>query len=145
MRHLLTNIDPDRRLGDCSFCGPSSKIRPRRRPDGSVSSWRCRYRAPGESRYAGSKSDQRRYRYRLSREEYAELLAVHGEACAICGGSNADRRLAIDHCHRSLRVRGLLCAGCNRGLGFFGDDPERLAAAIAYLTRPDPKPGRPGR
>jgi len=64
------------------------------------------------------------------------MVAAHGDSCAICGRSNSDRRLAVDHCHRTLRVRGLLCTACNRGLGFFGDDPERLAAAIRYLVEP---------
>lgn len=38
-------------------------------------------------------------------------------------------------CHVSMRVRGVLCDSCNKGLGFFRDDPARLRAAIRYLKR----------
>lgn len=54
--------------------------------------------------------------------------------CAICG-----RRFEfagkphLDHCHRTKKVRGLLCSACNKGLGLFRDDVAVLEAAIAYL------------
>jgi len=65
-----------------------------------------------------------------------------GGRCAICGSVNPDgRRLAVDHDHaccpgkRSCGgcVRGLLCDRCNRGMGFFGDDPALLESAAEYL------------
>jgi hypothetical protein len=43
--------------------------------------------------------------------------------------------LAVDHCHRSGRVRGLLCASCNTALGLLADDVNRIMAAAIYLER----------
>lgn len=76
-------------------------------------------------------ADQKaRSAYGLSVEEF-EQLKREGK-CAICGGTE---RLCIDHCHISKRVRGVLCASCNKGLGFFKDDANRIRAAIEYLDR----------
>jgi hypothetical protein len=74
--------------------------------------------------------------YGMTLEEYTDLLARQGLGCAICGApENADgRSLHVDHDHKTGRVRGILCADCNFGLGKFKDDPELLQAAIDYLA-----------
>lgn len=74
----------------------------------------------------------RRRTYGLTQGGYAELQAIHGGRCAICGDPAKDA-LNVDHCHDTGTVRGLLCEKCNLGLGLFADDPERLRAAAEYL------------
>lgn len=68
--------------------------------------------------------------YGLSSENY-ELL-MRKSNCDICGNTE---KLRIDHCHISKRVRGVLCDWCNKGLGFFRDDPKRFLTAIRYLEQ----------
>lgn len=70
---------------------------------------------------------------------YEKLVEHQGEQCAICkttvpGGPG--KRFAIDHCHESGVVRGLLCSSHNTALGQFADDEVLLAAAIAYVLNP---------
>lgn len=74
--------------------------------------------------------------YGITSEEYDAMLEAQGGACAICGGTEGmslDRHMAVDHCHATGKVRGILCSHCNRGLGFFKDNIETLKAAIKYL------------
>lgn len=60
--------------------------------------------------------------------------------CAICSRSlvrewQKPNTVAADHCHRTGKTRGLLCATCNRALGSFGDDVHKLRRAVSYLER----------
>ena len=74
--------------------------------------------------------------YGISLEQYDEMLENQGGGCAICGTTKPSERtkyFAVDHCHSTSKVRGLLCSKCNRGLGLFNDKPERLKAAAKYL------------
>jgi hypothetical protein len=74
--------------------------------------------------------------YGLTVEAYESLLASQEGKCAICQTTaikGAGKRLAIDHCHASGKVRGILCGNCNRGLGHFDHNPDLLRAAITYL------------
>jgi hypothetical protein len=71
---------------------------------------------------------------------YNALLDSQGHLCKICGKPDGDgtsyqtKRLALDHCHATGKVRGLLCEQCNKGLGMFKDRPELLQKAIEYLS-----------
>lgn len=77
----------------------------------------------------------------ITEEIYQEMLARQGHACAICllperyvdPRTGYPRRLAVDHDHETGKVRGLLCGRCNRSIGQFADDHERLTRAAAYL------------
>jgi hypothetical protein len=65
-------------------------------------------------------------------------LAQQGGRCAVCGSTDPGRKTggwATDHDHRTGAVRGILCNGCNTGLGAFGDSIERLQMAIRYLRQ----------
>jgi Recombination endonuclease VII len=70
--------------------------------------------------------------YGITLEDYDIMLARQNGACAICSRI-PDKRLAVDHCHTSGKVRGLLCAKCNSGLAFYEDNPRYLLAAVSYL------------
>ncbi|MET9382390.1 endonuclease VII domain-containing protein [Streptomyces sp. NPDC002928] len=61
------------------------------------------------------------------------MLERQQGSCAFCG-RNVAERFYIDHCHTTGMVRGILCSNCNTALGLFGEDVERMKAAIEYLT-----------
>lgn len=72
----------------------------------------------------------------LTIRDWNNLYKQQGKGCAICGvKKNSDRRLAVDHDHRTGNVRGLLCTPCNQGLGKFKDNIELLQNAIQYLMK----------
>lgn len=74
-------------------------------------------------------------RYGLTVQDYEAMLRRQGFRCAICGTEECatGRNLAVDHCHTTGKVRGLLCANCNRGIGSLKDSEELLQRAIEYL------------
>ena len=77
--------------------------------------------------------NQQRWFMRRVRYEYEELLIKQNNRCAICGVENEISKLAIDHNHKTLEVRGLLCHECNSGIAYFDENTEYLAKAMIYL------------
>lgn len=72
--------------------------------------------------------------YGIDLVEYGRLSALQNNVCKICEKPEREnRKLCVDHCHKTGRVRGLLCGGCNKSIGFMGDSIELLSRAIKYL------------
>jgi hypothetical protein len=76
-----------------------------------------------------------RVRSYISFAEVYEAYKVHDGKCAICGTGKVGRNHALDHDHRTMKIRGILCLSCNVGLGHFKDDPDLLRKAIDYLAK----------
>lgn len=77
-----------------------------------------------------------------SERDFLLAAAAQDGKCGICRqdldplGSKTARSPVFDHCHKTGVGRGILCHSCNAGLGFFGDDPDRLEVAAQYLRQP---------
>jgi hypothetical protein len=72
----------------------------------------------------------------ITLDQYESMAAAQCHKCAICDADAASNRrgvLAVDHCHETDRVRGLLCNKCNLLLGLCDDNLNVLHAAILYL------------
>jgi len=77
-------------------------------------------------------------KFGITHEQYEKILAQQKGICAICKKfrlNKGKKYMAIDHCHKSGKIRGILCHFCNRGLGSFEDSQDFLINAIKYLAR----------
>jgi hypothetical protein len=81
-----------------------------------------------------------KWAYGLTFVEYEKLLEKQHFGCAICGRTqveNFKKRLCVDHCHATGKVRGLLCTRCNTALGQLGDTVESMTKVLNYLKHDD--------
>jgi len=81
-----------------------------------------------------ARNSELKRRFGISLETYNEILESQNGTCSICKQKCLTYdNLSVDHCHKTGRMRGLLCSQCNKGLGHFKDCPQLLEKAIAYL------------
>jgi hypothetical protein len=73
-------------------------------------------------------------KYKTTVEHITHLYETQ-TVCQICKQEDKRRNLAIDHCHSTDKVRGLLCDACNKAIGHFKDNIEYLENAIEYLKK----------
>lgn len=100
-------------------------------------------RIPGLSKEERTRKNEIWASYKLKWVDYLKLYEKQHGKCAICktniyltsqGSSFVKSKMScVDHCHDSFKVRGLLCAECNKGLGNFKDNKTSLQNAIEYL------------
>ena len=83
------------------------------------------------------KDDRLKSRYGITVSEYNEMFRRQDGVCLLClkPPKGGPRRLVVDHCHITGRVRGLLHASCNTLLGAVGDSADALRAAADRLER----------
>lgn len=93
---------------------------------------------PTHDRRKRERSAKLKAAFGISQIEFMERLVEQGGTCKICKrdpGVGKDGRLLlqVDHCHKTGKVRGILCPSCNSGLAKFKENPALLAEAIRYL------------
>lgn len=74
-------------------------------------------------------------KYNLNKEDYLNLKKKQSNKCAVCFKRKYGNRLDIDHCHKTKKVRGLLCNNCNRGIGHLMENISILKNAIRYIKK----------
>ena len=73
--------------------------------------------------------------YGMTIEKKDVMLAAQNNKCAICKDELVGKKLHVDHCHTTGKIRAILCHHCNTGLGLFKDSAELLAKAAKYLKK----------
>ena len=81
-----------------------------------------------------AKNHKLQSRYGISLEEYNQKITAQDSKCAICGIElDGGKNTHLDHDHKTGKNRGVLCVGCNSGLGNFKDSLQALEFACEYL------------
>lgn len=74
--------------------------------------------------------------YKISENDFNEMKLAQNNLCAICNNpQNYGSRLFVDHCHKTGKVRGLLCSSCNTAIGHFRENIDTMFNAIEYIKK----------
>jgi hypothetical protein len=121
----------------CADCG-EIHIRDAKHLKQGIKTQECKFYKPPNWSGLEKHDNNMRRQYGISVAEFNSLLELQNHSCAICNKhiTAIRRRMNIDHDHETNKVRGILCTGCNTGLGHLGDNVEGLKKAIAYLENP---------
>lgn len=118
------------------YCDTCSPIVKKRKHAKNQKEWR----AKNPQRHSNLKSEWDLKKYGINLNEYNLLLQKQNGKCAICKTSNPkgrgkNRKFAVDHCHITNKVRGLLCPMCNTAIGLLQDNIEIIENAKQYIIR----------
>ncbi len=95
-----------------------------------------------EKKWLKDKVNKLRRNFKLEYKEYLEMIVIQDNKCKICGNEETikthsmdsiPKHLAVDHCHNTGKIRGLLCMRCNTILGKVNEDEDLLKKMIHYL------------
>lgn len=86
---------------------------------------------------ASGRNSQLKRNFGITLDDFQSMLAAAGGMCSICSGSMlvVGRGPNVDHCHKTNKVRGLLCNTCNTAIGLLKDNIKILQGAIRYLKK----------
>ena len=136
-RMVLVPVDPEKTLGPNNWAWVQSS-----KWDHKTAEGRQAYQKQHRDRHRNTYRDKAlRKVFGIRYADYEKMLAEHNNVCGCCGRPETAvrngkvRLLAVDHCHTTGDIRGLLCTHCNSGLGWFRDDEAYLQKAIDYLLR----------
>lgn len=121
-----------RAAGRCGNCGGTPR-------PGLVTCLTCaerqqrttRQRYERDPRFAADRALRRSKGITL--EQRDAMLLAQGNRCAICQTDDPGKWWCVDHSHHNGKVRAILCAACNSGIGFLRDSATLCVRAAAYL------------
>lgn len=89
---------------------------------------------PSRNRIVGREYDLKKA-YGISVEDWSRMYEEQNGCCAICNRHQAEfkKRLSVDHCHKTGKIRGLLCQPCNHAIGLFKENTYVIQKALEYL------------
>ena len=118
----------------CKVCCKADTMEWRGRHNSDYNSYMAMWRAKNPGRTYATHIKRR---YGFAKSDYEAMLLEQQNQCKICGKlgnpSKAREKLFVDHCHKTKKVRGLLCRGCNSAIGHMNDNVDWLYKAISYL------------
>lgn len=133
------------RTGQCKECVKDKIRKFYKKNPGRSKQYSRRYRAENRERHLSNCrawhhankhkiKDRWLRQYGLTGEQFRAMNEMQRGLCAICSRPpRSGKRLNVDHCHATGKVRGLLCTRCNTALGAFGDTAEMLTVALLYV------------
>lgn len=130
-KHTLQRINKDKPLGPGNFYW-QERIASSADRNAYAREWR-------KKNVLNVKSADLKRCFGITLKDYEDMLEGQDSKCKICKKPETSIikgkliALAVDHCHDTGKVRGLLCSRCNQGLGNFKDNIETMTVAIQYL------------
>ena len=95
-----------------------------------------------ECAHKSSRSNHLQRQFSITEAQYNLMLKSQENKCAICNQpetakhqSGGIKNLAVDHDHKTFKIRGLLCMHCNQAIGKFKHNIKTLKQAILYLEK----------
>lgn len=81
--------------------------------------------------------------YGITLADFDRMVEEQGGRCALCDGPpcasrfkrSTEARFHVDHCHKTGKVRALLCYKCNAGIALLNDDPNLMKRAAIYVVK----------
>jgi hypothetical protein len=126
--------DSGKKDGFRAECKTCTSIRSASYRDKNREKLKSQWREASKKYYVNGKREKLLLKkYGITADEYDRMFEEQGGKCKICGDKQEDKKLAVDHCHDTGNVRGLLCNFCNLGLGYFKDNILYMNNAISYI------------
>lgn len=126
--------NPSQRLGRSNYCKKCTKEYSKKwtTPENLAKKYEARRRP---DRMRKHKSNIMFKKYGITMDQFESIWESQGRCCKICKSvtNSKGKAFAVDHCHRTLKVRGILCDNCNHLLGKADDSLDILISAINYL------------
>lgn len=128
--------DSTKKIGLSSYCKSCSLEKRKKLYSENREEERIKRKSYYERNKGKSKGYSLKNLYGLTVEQFANMKALQNYSCKICKTheSNLKRKLFVDHCHETGKIRGLLCQSCNTMIGTAKDNVLVLQAGIDYLS-----------